>query len=343
MDLSRRIAPMQSELAYIIERHTRGVADCPTPIQGVGLFRREAPARPAVCLVEPCIVLVAQGVKRLIVGGEGFDYDPGRLLVTSLDLPANSEVIEASVDKPCVGLTLKLDIRLLAELIAQGGQAPVRKRSADERVGVERITPPMLEPIVRLLRLLDETSAIPVLAPLIQREIHYRLLASHQSARLWQIASVGSQSHRISRAIDWLKVHYAQALRVEDLAARVQMSPSSLHQHFRKLTAMSPLQYQKWLRLNEARRLMLSDGADAATAAFRVGYESPSQFSREYSRLFGAPPRRDVEALRPGTEGGPPPKSAGLPPALAASAPGFSEPRRRSAPTPPGSARPARH
>ena len=156
----------------------------------------------------------------------------------------------------------------------------------------------LLAPFDRLLALLDEPAAIPVLAPLIEREIHYRLLLSDQAARLWQIASVGSQSHRIAKAIDWLKTNYARPLRVDELAAHVQMSLSSLHHHFRQLTAMSPLQYQKWLRLNEARRLMLNERHDAASAAFMVGYESPSQFSREYGRLFGAPPKRDIEGLR---------------------------------------------
>lgn len=292
---------MQSDVARVIERHTRGVDDCATPIPELSLFRREAPAPPTVCMVEPSIVMVAQGTKRLLVGGEGYAYDAERFLVTSLDLPANSEVLAASVPEPCVGLVLKLDIRLLAELIAQAPEAPPRERSLQTGVGVGSVTPAMLEPIVRLLALLDEPAAIPVLAPLIKREIHYRLLATDQAPRLRQIASVGSQSHRVARAIDWLKLHYAEPVRIEDLAARVQMSVSGLHHHFRQLTGMSPLQYQKWLRLNEARRLMLSDGAEAATAAFSVGYESPSQFSREYARLFGAPPRRDVAALKPPT------------------------------------------
>jgi AraC-like DNA-binding protein len=298
-DRCSRIAAMQADIARIIERHTRGVADCGTPIPDLALFRREAPARPAVCMVEPSIVMVAQGAKRLLVGGEGYGYDAERFLVTSLDLPANSEVLDASVPEPCVGLVLKLDIRLLAELIAQAPEAPPRERSLQTSVGVGSITLAMLEPIARLLTLLDEPAAIPVLASLIQREIHYRLLATDQAPRLRQIASVGSQSHRVARAIDWLKLHYAEPLRIEDLATRAQMSVSGLHHHFRQLTGMSPLQYQKWLRLNEARRQMLSEGAEAATAGFSVGYESPSQFSREYARLFGAPPRRDVEALRP--------------------------------------------
>ena len=190
-------------------------------------------------------MLVAQGAKRLLVGGEAYLYGTERFLMTSLDLPANSEVIQASVQHPCVGLVLKLDIRMLAELIAQGTLAPARERSVYQRVGVGQVTTTMLEPVVRLARLLDEPAAIAVLAPLILREILYRLLESDQSARLWQIASVGSQSHRIARAIDWLKVHFAEPLRIEELAARVHMSPSSLHHQFRQLTAMSPLQYQK--------------------------------------------------------------------------------------------------
>jgi AraC-like DNA-binding protein len=304
-----RIAKMQAEMARVIERHTRGVADCATPIPALALFRREVPARPVVCMVAPSIVMVAQGAKRLLVGGEGYAYDGERFLTTSLDLPANSEVIDASVTKPCVGLVLKLDIRLLAELIAHDPQPSRLERSPRSGVGVGVITGALLEPLVRLVELLDEPAAIPVLAPLIQREIHYRLLATDQAPRLRQIASVGSQSHRVARAIDWLKINYTQPLRIEELATRAQMSTSGLHHHFRQLTGMSPLQYQKWLRLNEARRLMLSDGADAATAAFGVGYESPSQFSREYARLFGAPPRRDVEALRP-TIAGPAPRAA---------------------------------
>ena len=170
-------------------------------------------------------------------------------------------------------------------------------------IGLGSVTPVLLEAFKRMLDLLDDPGAIPVLAPLIEREIHYRLLKSDQAARLWQIASVGSQSHRVAKAIDWLKTNYTATLRIDDLASRVQMSTSSLHQHFRQLTAMSPLQYQKWLRLNEARRLMLNENLDAASAAFEVGYESPSQFSREYTRLFGTPPKRDIEGLRRKAEG----------------------------------------
>ena len=165
-------------------------------------------------------------------------------------------------------------------------------------VGISAATPALLASFERLLALLAEPEAIPVLAPLMQREIHYRLLMSDQAARLRQITSVDGQGYRIAKAIDWLKLHYASPLRVEQLAARVQMSAATFHHHFRQLTAMSPLQYQKWLRLNEAKRLMLVEHLDVSSAAFNVGYESPSQFSREYSRLFGVPPKRDIALLR---------------------------------------------
>ena len=283
-----------------IGRWTIGQFDWQTPISGLTFFRREAPMPPTICLVEASIVLVVQGEKQMLAGGEAYPYNIHRFLITSLDIPANSQVVTASPDNPCLGLALKLDLRTMAELIAQGGLPLPEDRSSDRGavIGLGTVTPMLLEPFKRMLDLLDEPSAIPILAPLIEREIHYRLLMSDQAARLQQIASVGSQGHRVAKAIDWLKVNYTETLRIDDLAAQVKMSPSSLHHHFRQLTAMSPLQYQKWLRLNEARRLMLNEDSDAASAAFEVGYESPSQFSREYTRLFGAPPKRDIEGLR---------------------------------------------
>ena len=294
---------LREAMVDCIGRRTVGNTDSPTPIASLSFFRREMPMPPTICLVAAGIVLVVQGEKQMLVGGEAYPYDIHRFLITSLDLPANSRIVSASPEKPCLGLVLKLDLRIMAELIAQGGLPLPTARANDRSVGIGTVTPVLLEPFKRLLDLLDEPDTIPVLAPLIEREIHYRLLKSDQAARLWQIASVGSQGHRVAKAIDWLKVNYTAALRIEDLAAHVQMSPSSLHQHFRQLTAMSPLQYQKWLRLNEARRLMLNEDSDAASAAFEVGYESPTQFSREYTRHFGAPPKRDIEGLRRKAEG----------------------------------------
>lgn len=294
-------------LARVIGGRTPGPGDFDTAIAGLGLFRRDAVAPACACLVEPSIVLVVQGAKQMWIGGQAFPYDTSRFLITSLDLPGDSEVTAATPEHPCLGLALKLDLRILAELIAQGDTLAPRERAQGIGVGIGTATPTILAPFTRLLALLDEPDAIPVLAPLVLREVHYRLLMSDQAARLRQITAVDGQGQRIARAISWLKRHYALPLRVEDLAARVQMSPPTFHHHFRQLTAMSPLQYQKWLRLNEARRLMLNEYLDVASAAFKVGYESPSQFSREYSRLYGVPPKRDIAALRgqPGASPGP--------------------------------------
>ncbi|BAP45317.1 AraC family transcriptional regulator [Pseudomonas sp. 21LCFQ02] len=288
----------QASLARLIARQVAEPGDLETAISGLTLYRRNELAPPQSCMVPPSIVLVAQGAKQLWAGGEGFAYDSSRFLVTSLDLPANSEVTQASPEQPCLGLVFKLDLRVMAELIALGGLALSRDKTPGKSVGIGTATPAILTPMVRLLELLDEPEAIAVLAPMVQREIHYRLLCGDQGAKLRQIVSVDSQGHRIARAIDWLKLNYAKALRVEELAARVQMSSPTFHHHFRQLTAMSPLQYQKWLRLTEARRLMLNEHLDVSSAAFKVGYESPSQFSREYGRLFGIAPKRDIIQLR---------------------------------------------
>ena len=285
-------------LTRIIESRVSGTGDYETAIPNLRFFRRDEVAPPTICMVESSIVFVAQGAKRLWVGGEGYLYDSSQLLVTSLDLPGGSEVLAASAEQPCMGLALKLDMRVLAELIAHGGLPAPDGATAGAGIGIGAATADILAPLERLLALLDDPQAIPVIAPLIQREIYYRLLRGDQAARLRRITAVDSQGHRITKAIEWLKSNFAQSLRVEDLAARVQMSATTFHQHFRQLTAMSPLQYQKWLRLNEAKRLMLSEHLDAASAAYKVGYESPSQFSREYSRLYGLSPKRDIMVMR---------------------------------------------
>jgi AraC-like DNA-binding protein len=299
---TKNAAPYQSiltDMAHRVGKRLAQVGDVETQIAGLSLFRREAPAPPVTCLIEPSIVLVAQGRKQMWVGGRGYPYDARHFLLTSLDVPANSEVVEAHPDRPCVGLCLKIDLRTVADLVAQGAVPAGPPLSVNGMsVGIGTVTEEVLSPVARLLALLDEPAAIPVLAPLIQREIHFRLLLSDQAPLLRQIVAVDGQGKRIAKAIDWLKIHFAEPVRVDDLAARARMSAPTFHHHFRQLTAMSPLQYQKWLRLNEAKRLMLNEQMDAATAAFRVGYESPSQFSREYSRMFGMPPKRDIESLR---------------------------------------------
>lgn len=284
-------------LAQVIDRWTRGVSDACTPVPGLMLFRRERVLPPDYCIIPPSIVVVVQGEKQMLVGDDAFSYDPSRYLITSLDLPAKSVVVQASPEVPCLGLAVSLDLRTIAELIAHGSVPLPRDRAAGASIGIGGLTPAILKPIGRLLELLDEPAAIPTLAPIFLRELHYRLLTSDQAGLLRQIASVDGQAFKVARAIDWLKLNYAAPLRIEELAAFVQMSAPNFHHHFRQLTAMSPLQYQKLLRLNEAKRLMLNERLDAASAAFQVGYESPSQFSREYSRLFGAPPGRDIAML----------------------------------------------
>lgn len=303
--MSQEHDAMLAGLVRAIDKHSQGTGDFETSIDGLTFFRRGEPAHPVMCMIEPSIVLVARGVKQVWIGGTPYRYDTSHFLITSLDLPADSEVVEASSEAPCVGMTMKLDLRIVAELIAQGVLPPRRDRGVSSSVGIGTATSSILRPVSRLLELLDEPEAIPVLAPLLQREIHYRMLLSDQAAKLRQIASVDSQGHRIARAIDWLKLNYAAPIRVDELAGRVQMSTPTFNQHFRQLTSMSPLQYLKWLRLNEARRLMLNEHLDVSTASYKVGYESPSQFSREYSRFFGAPPKKDIASLREANATGP--------------------------------------
>ncbi|MCA8232578.1 AraC family transcriptional regulator [Burkholderia cenocepacia] len=290
---------LRQMLAARVARWTEGVDHLDTAIPNLSFHRREAPTQPMECMVEPSFGLVVQGAKRVMQSGDAYIYDTDRFLITSLDLPGSTQIIEASPDKPFLGLGLKLDFRVMAELMMQ--VAPDHDDApAGRGLVVGDMTESLYDALNRLLALLDDPNAIAVLAPYVEREIYYRLLTSDQGTRLRQIASAGSQCNRVSRAIRWLRAHYDESLRVDDLAAQVQMSSSTFHHHFRQLTGMSPLQYQKWIRLNEARRLMLAERLDAASAAFRVGYASPTQFNREYSRLFGNSPRRDIDSLRGG-------------------------------------------
>jgi AraC-like DNA-binding protein len=225
-------------------------------------------------------------------------YDAHHYLITSVHLPTVVQIIEASPERPYLGLRLMLDQREISQLMVDSNLPPPRVQQSSRGMATGEVTLPLLTAIQRLIDLLAEQQDIPILAPIIQREIIYRLLVGDQGERLRQIATAGSQSQQISKAIGWLKNNYALAISMDDLAAQANMSTSTFHHHFRSLTALSPLQFQKQLRLQEARRLMLAERMDAANAAFQVGYESPSQFSREYNRLFGAPPLRDITKLR---------------------------------------------
>lgn len=289
---------LREALVQSIARWTAGTDEFVTAIPNLIFHRRESPTQPSSCMVEPSVGFVVQGALRALIGEDVLAYDSRQFVMASLDMPVMMQIVQASPEKPYLGLALKLDLRAITEVMLRSKLSPPRQQLIGYSLALGETTAPLLDAFTRLVRLLDEPDAIPVLAPLIQREIYYRLLVSEQGPRLWQIASAGSQCHRIARAIDWLKSHHAQPLRIDELADHVQMSASSFHHHFRQLTAMTPLQFQKWLRLNEARRLMLTDHRDVSSAAYQVGYESPSQFSREYARLFGTPPRRDIENLR---------------------------------------------
>jgi AraC-like DNA-binding protein len=285
-------------LAASIARRTEKGYHIETAIPGLALYRRDEPTQPTSGMYEPSICWAVQGAKRVVLGDDTYLYDPQHFLITSVDLPTVWQIIDASRERPCLGLMLKLDQREIAQLMVDSHLPPPRAQQSSRGMATGEVTLPLITAFQRLIDLLDEPKDIPILAPLIQREISYRLLVGDQGARLRQMASVGSQSHQIAQAIDWLKGNFSRQLRIDDLATQVNMSTSTFHHHFRALTAMSPLQYQKWLRLNEARRLMLTERLDATAAAFQVGYESPSQFNREYSRLFGAPPLRDITSLR---------------------------------------------
>jgi AraC-like DNA-binding protein len=268
-----------------------------TAVPALRLSRFSAPSDLHALVYEPCLCMVAQGEKEVLLAGETYRLDPAQSLLVSVDLPVSARVVEASLRRPYLAVRLALDPAMVGELLADGATAPPLGTPA-RAIAVTPAEPPLLDAVSRLVALLDSPEDVGALAPLVLREVTYRLLTGPQGVRLRQITAAGAPAHRIARAIRWLKDNFANTLRVESLAKRVGMSPSAFHLHFKGVTALSPLQYQKRLRLQEARRLMLGEGLDAAEAAFRVGYESPSQFSREYRRRFGAPPRQDVAALK---------------------------------------------
>jgi AraC-like DNA-binding protein len=284
-------------LASVIERQTGTDGNHETAVPGLALYRACSITEHDATVYQPCLCVVAQGAKEVLLGSERYRYDPSHSLLVSVDLPATSRVVEASLRRPCLAARVALDLAMVGELLAENIASPSTARPG-RGLAIAPMDPPLLDAVERFVALLESPQDIRALAPLILREITYRLLAGPQGSRLRQIASAGAPAHRISKAILWLKNRFTEPLSIESLAERVGLSSSSFHQHFKGITALSPLQYQKRLRLEEARRLMYGEGLDAAEAAFRVGYESASQFSREYRRMFGAPPRQDVAALK---------------------------------------------
>ncbi len=292
-----QIETISAQLATEISARIGHAETYQTPIEGFEFYRQTKAAETScACIVEPSIALVVQGKKSMALGDEIFNYDPYKFLITSLDLPAKMQVLEARQDKPYLGLVLKFDLAVISELIVQVPFNRLNTVVTDKSMVLGDTTPVLLDAFKRLIDVMDDEDSRNVIAPMIKREIYWRILISEQGARLRQIVSAGTQGVRIARSIEWLRNHYDEPQKTEDLAQLAQMSKSTFHHHFRELTSMSPLQYQKRLRLMEARRLMLGEDLDASAAAYKVGYESPSQFSREYSRLFGMSPKKDVEA-----------------------------------------------
>jgi AraC-like DNA-binding protein len=289
---------LQAELAQKIAFFTGSAENRATDIPGLTLHRRTAPTAPCSMTYEPGVTVIAQGRKRVELGRNIFLYDASRFLLTSVDLPVVSRVIEASEKAPCLALSLKLEMPVVRELLTREEIDVAAMASDSPGMAIGKTTAEFLGACCRLVDLLQTPRDIPFLSGLIQREIIYRILRGAAGARLRAIATLGDQSNRAARAIAWIRENYAKPLRVEGLAEIAGMGVSTLHHHFRVLTAMSPLQYQKQLRLQAARGRMLIDGLDAANAAFEVGYESASQFNREYSRFFGQPPMRDIRTLQ---------------------------------------------
>src|SRR5947209_14834315 len=299
---------LRTELARKIASFIGSAENRATGIPGLTLHRRTAPTAPCSVTYQPSMTVIAQGRKRVELGRKVFIYDASRFLLTSVDLPVVSRVIEASEKAPCLALSLKLEMPVVRELLSREEIEAAEGQSDSPGIGTPGMATPgmaigettveFLGACCRLVDLLHTPRDIPFLSGLIQREIIYRILRGAEGARLRAIATVGDQSHRTAKAIAWVRANYAKPLRVEDLAKIAGMGVSTLHHHFRTLTAMSPLQYQKQLRLHAARERMLVDSLDAASAAFEVGYESATQFNREYSRFFGQPPKRDIRTLR---------------------------------------------
>lgn len=298
------IESKQRELAALIERFSGVDGYHSTSIASLDLIRASGPSEQTVMIYEPSLCIIAQGCKQVWLGNTSHIYSPSHYLLVSVDLPITGQVIEATASNPYLAIRIGIDPLQVGEILTQGRLPALDEGIVSEQgrlgnaLAVSPLAPTLLDSVIRVMHLLESPHDVPVMFPLLTREILYRLLTGAQGNQLRQIAVSNSQTHRIALAIDWLKRNYTHSIRIEDVARVAHMSPSGFHHHFKTVTAMTPLQYQKQLRLQEARRLMLSEDVDAATVSHRVGYESASQFSREYSRLFGAPPLRDITRLR---------------------------------------------
>jgi AraC-like DNA-binding protein len=305
VETRKQCYPMQdqsetfAEIASIISRHMSGNGFSATDIEGLFFGCQTAPTHPLHVAQRPTFGLVAQGAKSVTLGQEVYHYGVGDYLVVSFDLPVTARITQASREAPHLGLGMVINPERLREVLQRIVVPSVAATANGARgLAVNKASPGLLDATLRYLRLLDTPRDIAGVAPLIEQEILYRLLTGPYGPRLIQIATADSPGNRIAKAIAWLRENYARPLRIEDLAEHVGMSVSSLHHHFKAVAAMTPMQYQKQLRLNEARRLMLVESMDAGTAGHTVGYQSSSQFGLEYTRLYGQSPLRDIAALR---------------------------------------------
>ena len=290
----------QTNRDELVERIARAIREDGTavPLEGLQLRRASSPMELGHGVSFPAFCVIAQGSKEILLGDNRYRYDPAHYLITTAALPIASRITEASEERPYLGLVLRLDPTLVGSVMVEAGHPATQGHAAVKAIDVSPLEASLLDAVVRLVRLLDSPTEARFLAPLVTREIVYRLLMGEQGGRLHHVAVLGGHAHRIAQAIDRLREDFDQPLRIEDIARELGMSVSGFHHHFKAVTAMSPLQFQKQLRLQEARRLLLGEDLDAASAGYRVGYSDASHFTREYKRLFGAPPMRDVERLR---------------------------------------------
>ena len=284
----------------LVERITRAIHDDGTaqPLTGLHLNRLSSPTEPVYGVSDPAFCVIAQGSKEVLLGDNRYRYDPSQYLIATVELPTVSQVLEASKERPYLSLRLALDSTLVGSVMVEAGHSAPPGQADVRAIDVSPLDAGLLDAVVRLVRLLESPADARVLLPLLTREISYRLLMGEQGDRLRHLAIVGGYTHRIARAVERLRHDFDQPLRIEQIARELGMSVSGFHHHFKAVTALSPLQFQKRLRLQEARRLMLGADLDAASVASRVGYHDASHFNREYKSLFGVPPMRDVQRLR---------------------------------------------
>ncbi|MDH2549369.1 AraC family transcriptional regulator [Acinetobacter baumannii] len=288
------------QLIQLVSHFAETEGDYVSSISGLSFHSRMSPTESTHCIYNLGVGLILQGQKEIVVGEKVYQCFEGQSMLTTIDLPATSHVVQASVNKPFLAVLLLLDLQMVNEVVANMPieEEPSSSEEIHDSFSVDSLDDALTDAVLRLIKVLEEPTMIPHLVPLIQKEIIVRILNSSQGVYLRQLVKTGSVNQKIHQVVNWLKNNYTQPIRMDDLAERAFMSPSTFRQHFREITGMSPLQYQKQLRLQEARHLMLNKNLDAGRAASLVGYESASQFSREYSRLFGESPQRDVQRLK---------------------------------------------